>query len=155
MKRLLIIASLFVIGLLIITVAVVSHQSLSPVHVITIFKSEPGNRPPPGGWAIVQQANPYPPWIQVFNQGDKIYLSLVISKELDTSVTFSKYTFVNNVTNIEVETGSSSDYGPFEPGQKLDVAFDNPWPVPSETGFYQFRIYLGNKVVASALFEVR
>jgi hypothetical protein len=83
-----------------------------------------------------------------------MFLGLVMSKRLKEDVTFSRYTFFNKATGKEVEIEATNELGPFEPGAILEVALQNPWPVPSEPGTYEVRIYLDDKVVASAVFEV-
>ena len=124
------------------------------VEVIAIFKSEPGTPPPPGGWALAQ-TNPNPDNVQrVFNPGDEMFLGLRISDQIEKEVIFSNYAFINEDTGEEEQIGSTNDLGPFKPGQKLLVAFDNPWPVPSTPGTYKLKIYLDDSVVASAIFEV-
>jgi hypothetical protein len=124
------------------------------VEVITIFKSEPSTPPPPGGWALAQ-TNPKPDDVQrVFNPDEEMFIGLRISDRIEKEVTFSKYTFLNQETGVEEQMELADDLGPFEPGQKLLVAFDNPWPVPDIPGTYKLNIYLDDSVVASAIFKV-
>lgn len=84
-----------------------------------------------------------------------MYLGLRISNEIETSVTFSRFTYFNNETGEEIEVGSPRDLmRAWEPGQVNLLAFNNPWSVPNEPGEYEVRIYLYTRVIASARFEV-
>ncbi|OGO22208.1 MAG: hypothetical protein A2144_05140 [Chloroflexi bacterium RBG_16_50_9] len=83
-----------------------------------------------------------------------MYLGLRISERLETDITFSRYTLFNRDTGEEVEAGLPSDLGPFKPGQTTLVGFKNPWILPADPGHYELRVYLDDKVVASARFEV-
>lgn len=78
-------------------------------------------------------------------------LGLVISRQLKTEVTFSKFTFFNKAAGTEGEVESPGDLGPFKPGS---AHFLGPWEVPGEKGEYELRVYVGDEVVASALFNV-
>ena len=82
-------------------------------------------------------------------------LGLIMSKRPKEKVTFSRYTFFNEATGEEVEIEDPDELGPFWPGTEQFVALQNPWPVPSEPGMYEVRIYQDDKIVASAVFEVR
>jgi len=125
------------------------------VEVITIFPAGSGSPPPTGVWAWDGKIDPHPDRIQeVFNLGDRMYLGLRISEQLETDITFSKYTFFNRDTAKEIEVSSLGDLGPFEPGRATLVGFENPWMVPADPGNYELRIYLDNKVIASAKLEV-
>lgn len=99
---------------------------------------------------------PHPAKIQgVFDAGDKMFLGLVISKQIKNEVKFSRFTFFNKETGTEEEVRASpDDLGPFEPGGKHLLAFLDPWEVPNEDGKYELRVYIGDEVVASALFNV-
>jgi len=125
-----------------------------PAVIIHIFKAQPGAPLPPGGWGV--PGAPYPEGIQqVFAAGDKMYIGLRISRDIETNITFSKFTYFNKETGNEVEVGSASDLmRAWEPGQVDFLAFDNPWSVPEEPGYYQLNAYVDSEVVASALFQV-
>lgn len=126
------------------------------VEVIRIFKAEsPDYPPPPGGW-ISMSTGPHPSKIQeVFDPGDKMFLGLVISEQIMNEVKFSRFTFFNKDTGTEEEiVASPDDLGSFEPGRGFLTGFQNPWEVPDENGEYEVRVYLGDKVIASALFNV-
>lgn len=99
---------------------------------------------------------PHPSRIQeVFDLGDKMFLGLVISEQIANEVKFSRFTFFNKGTGTEEEIiASPDDLGPFEPGRGFLTGFQNPWEVPDENGEYELRLYIGNEVVASALFNV-
>jgi hypothetical protein len=81
--------------------------------------------------------------------------AIKLSKGLKENIIFTQYTFFNIGTSAEFKVGLPEQLGPFEPGQLPLIAFDDPWPVPTETGHYEFRVYLGNRVVARALFNIR
>ncbi len=152
MKKLLIIFMMALITSLLLAPAGCQLVRIDVVEVITIFKSEPGTPPPPGGWALVP-SNPHPDYVQyVFGPGEKMQLGLRISDRIEKEVTFSGYAFLNEDTGEEVRVGSTDDLGPFQPGQKLLI--DNPWPVPPVPGTYKLKVYLDEAVVASAVFDV-
>ena len=103
---------------------------------------------------IPAKANPYPDWIQeTFRSGSHMFPGIIIT-QLKKSVTFSRYTFYNKETGEELEIGLPADLGPFASISWNLIAQSNPWLVPSEPGIYELRVYLDEKIVASALFEV-
>ncbi len=154
MKKLNIIVTITLMSLLLLATVGCQPGETDVVEVITVFKFKPGTPVPPGGWALVP-VNPHPDNVQwVFNPGEKMYLGLRISDRIEEEVTFSRYVFLNEDMGEEVEVGSTDALGPFKPGQKLLVAFDDPWPVPAVPGTYRLKIYLDEVVVASAIFEV-
>ncbi len=77
-----------------------------------------------------------------------------MDKDLKENVTFTKYTFFNKNTSIEVNVSQAEQLGPFQPGQIPLIAFDNPWAAPIQKGQYEFRIYLDNQIVSRALFDI-
>ena len=81
-------------------------------------------------------------------------VEIIISQEEKKSVTFSKFTFFNKDTKNEVSIKTSDDFGPFASGTYILSYVDNPWTAPQEQGTYELRIYIGNDIVASAVFEV-
>lgn len=136
----------------------------SPIYLIRIFKGMPDSPVPPGGWGVsLGSPEPYPKGIQqIFVPGEKIALGLNISLGPDSkntpgeNIAFSKYTFYNTETGEEKEIEvEGDDLGPFQMHSVVLIAWLHPWPVPSAPGTYEFRVYLRNKVVASALFEVK
>ena len=133
------------------------HQTSNPVSYISVFKVRPGQRAsPPPSWAADPPVAPHPTSVQaVFNPRDRMFLGLIMSKRPKEKVTFSRYTFFNEATGEEVEIEDPDELGPFWPGTEQFVALQNPWPVPSEPGMYEVRIYQDDKIVASAVFEVR
>jgi len=132
------------------------HQTSNPVSYITVFRVRPGKLPlPPPSWGTDAQVVPYPTYVQaVFSPRDRMFLGLIMSKRPKEEITFSSYTFLNKATGEEVEIEATNELGPFEPGTEQFVALQNPWPVPSEPGIYEVRIYQDDKLVASAVFEV-
>jgi hypothetical protein len=130
------------------------------VGIIRIFKAEPGAPPPTGGWSLQSATtNPNGEEIPVFAAGDKMYIGMRISSKIKTNITFSKFTYFNKETkemNTEVEVGSSSDLMKvWGPGQVDLLAFDSPWPVPDDPGYYQLNVYLDSEIVASDIFQVK
>ena len=99
---------------------------------------------------------PHPAEIQeLFDPGEKMFLGLVISEQITNEVKFSRFTFFNKDTGTEEKVATSSDdVGPFEPGRGFLTGFQKPWDVLDENGEYELRVYLGDGVVASALFNV-
>ena len=104
---------------------------------------------------VQNPSGPYNDTIYSFNKGEEIYIYIQLESELETAVTFTKFTFYNKKTYTEEIVDLTDDYisddlGPFEPGR------DNFWvaEVPYEDGEYELKIYLGERVVASALFDV-
>ena len=155
MKRLIVLCAIVLMVLLL--AAPIGCQQSTPdvVEVIAIFPAESGSPPPTGAWAYDRKSDPHPDRIQrVFNLGDRMFLGLRISEHLEADITFSKYTFFNRDTAKEIEVNSLGDLGPFEPGRATLVGFENPWMVPADPGNYELRIYLDNKVIASAKLEV-
>lgn len=150
------------IALTIITAVIVGvflwvhWQTTHPVELIHLFKAQnesffPGS----GGWGT-NPTDPYPSRVQItFFFSDRLFFSLRTSHHIKDAISFTKYTYYNTTSEIETQVGSSSDLGPFDPGGAYLVAFENPWPVPEEPGIYQLRVYVGEKVVAWALFSVR
>ena len=157
MKKLIVLCATALMSLLLVA-SVVGCQQQAPdvIETIRIFKAgPPGSPPPTGGWAL-QASEPHPTEIQeVFNPGDRMYLGLAIGKRLVSEVTFSRFTFFNRVTGVEDKVyPAPDDFGPFEPGQTFLLAFQEPWKVPDEDGEYELRVYMGNDMVASALFNI-
>ncbi len=83
-----------------------------------------------------------------------MYVFIVVNPRRAESVTFSKYTVFNRQTEVETELPARGGLGPINPGTGIYVASDSPWDVPTQPGHYEFRVYVGSKVVASARFDV-
>jgi len=95
---------------------------------------------------------PFPTNIQeTFNPGQEMLIGIKLDKRFNSEITFSKVTLLHRETSEEVEI-ISHDLGPFEPGQVFYLPY---YSVPSKQGIYEVRVYLNQKVIASALFEVR
>ena len=156
MKKLIILGVLVITLLSIVTVAGCQKSSHDLVQNIIIYNAQsPDYPPPPGGWTF-QTSGSYPAQIQrLFDHGDKILLGLVISEDIEGEVTFSRVAFFNRSTNAEETiTISGDDLGPFEPGWRGLLGLLEPWPVPDEDGEYELRLYTGEALAASALFNV-
>ena len=125
--------------------------------VIHIFEAQPGTPSPPMGWGA--PGAPQPEGIQqVFAVGDKMFLGIVINKNIKTNIKFFKFTYFVKGVPVEEETsiGSSSDLMKvWSPGEADLLAFNDPWPVPNQPGYYQLNAYIDSQnVVGSALFQV-
>ena len=108
---------------------------------------------------INAQTGPYNTTIYTFSEGYQILIHIKLKSELETAVTFTKFTFYNKETGTEeivdlvddyTSWGLVDDLGPLDPGA------DNLWgaQVPYEGGEYELRLYLEEEVVASAILEV-
>lgn len=105
---------------------------------------------PPG------EHTPFPKEIQLtVSPGEKIFIILGISENLEDSVTFTRYAYYNKETKQEVGIETANDLGPFGAGADVLVGYSNPWPVPDQPSVYEVRVYLDKKVVASAVFKVQ
>jgi hypothetical protein len=154
MKKLLVVFVIALMPLLLLAPVGCQPDGINVVDHIMIFKSEPGDPPPPSGWAL-RPPNPYPEDIQgVFSLGGEIFFGLSLSSDISGEITFSKCTFLNQETGVEEQVGLADDLGPFEPGRTFLVGFEDLWPVPDTPGMYKIQIYLNDSVVASAVFEV-
>lgn len=154
-KSIVIAGLILVISLVLIQVAGCS-KSPAPVYFIQIFEASSVLPPSFAEGIWIMPPDPNPEHVQeVLNSGDRIYIGLVINRDNKENITFSKYTFFGRDTGQEIEVGVPSESGPFQPGQIITVAFDNPWAVPEQPGIYELRVYMGDEVVASAVFEVR
>ncbi len=109
----------------------------------------PGQQPEPATYW--QGGGAHPTAVQdFFSIGDELILGLVINLG-HNSVTFTKYTYFNTITHREQPVDyKPADLGPFQPAQQ----YIGPWPVPGERGIYELRVYLSEKIVASAIFVV-
>lgn len=124
------------------------------VRVIKVFKVKQPF-PPSGEWVRVDSPNPNPTSVQeVFSQNDSMYVGVRINPEYTSNVMFSKFTFFNQATGQEKEIGFPLESWPFKPGQIVHLGLTKPWGVPKEIGTYEIRIYQGEKVAASAVFQV-
>jgi hypothetical protein len=125
-----------------------------PIDRIQLFKAldQPGI--PTAGSLADSQKDPMPNIVREFSSSDKIFFGIRLSKDLKENVVFTKYTFFNKDTSAEFKIGLPEQLGPFEPGQITLIAFDDPWTLPTETGRYEFRVYLGNRIVSKALFNI-
>ena len=132
-------------------------SSAPPVAFIELFRVRPGNAAlVPPSFGLGAPTNPFPSGVQgVLGPREKIFFGLTVNKEAKGPVTFSSYTYYRETPSVKSETPLATDeLGPFNPGETPLVGIHNPWPVPTERGAYQLRVYLGDEVVASAIFEV-
>jgi hypothetical protein len=126
----------------------VSCTPANPVQFIKLFHTSDGAPPSyiPTGITM-----PSPDETMLLSPGDKIFLFVMLDKKYKGDINFSRITFFNKGTSDQIEIGSSHDLGPFTPGSILD----GEYYVPIQTGKYEVRIYVKDKVVARALFEVK
>jgi len=147
--QIIILASIFL--MLFLFVFTIGCSTPNTVQKIIILPRPSGDAIPPGGWALDPSTNPFPSKVQeVFQPGQELIIGIKIDEHLKNNVTFSKVTLFNRETMNEVVV-ISSDLGPFEPGQAPYLPY---YAVPNEKGSYEVRIYIDQKVIASALFEV-
>ncbi len=150
---------LALVGLLLVAAAALSGcASPEPVFDISVEKVE---QPPPGPPlpgtppSLPLTPEPHPTEVQqVFQPGDVMYVFIVVNPRLSKSVSFSKYTVFNRKSKAETDLPPNGSFGPYNPGTGFAVAYEDPWTVPAEPGNYEFRVYVGSKVVASARFDV-
>jgi hypothetical protein len=121
------------------------------VESIKLLPISQSNAPPLDGMFWQINPGPHPTVVQgSFLTGDEMQLGLVISMKTK-SISFSKYVFYNDTDKSEEPVPTtSSQLGPFEPA----VHLIGPWQVPTTAGEYEFRVYSGAIVVASAKFVV-
>ena len=126
-------------------------QNNNVIESIKLLPISQSNAPPLDGMFWQINPGPHPTVVQgSFLTGDELQLGLVISVNAE-SISFSKYVFYNATDySEELVPATSSQLGPFEPA----VHLIGPWQVPNTTGEYEFRVYSGEKVVASAKFVV-
>jgi hypothetical protein len=127
---------------------------LQPVDSIQLFKAQDQPGIPTGGWLVGSKKDPMPGIVYQFSSSDKIFCGIRLDKDLKQNATFTKFTFFNRNTSVEVTVSQPEQLGPFQPGQIPLIAFDSPWAAPTEKGRYEFRIYLDNHIVARALFDI-
>jgi hypothetical protein len=130
------------------------NTSPSTVDRIELYQVYDPQAVPPGGSLADPQKNPMPATVWDFPVGEKLYVGVRINKSLKKDVTFTKFTILNPATSAEYEVGLPEELGPYEPGQIILLNYGDPWTLPSEKGLYQFRIYLGERIVAIALVSV-
>jgi hypothetical protein len=125
-----------------------------PIDRIQLFKAldQPGI--PTAGSLADSQKDPMPTIVQEFSSSDKIFFGIRLSKDLEENVVFTKYTIFNKDTSTEFKIGLPEQLGPYEPAQVPLIAFEDPWTLPNEPGHYEFRVYLGNRIVSKALFNI-
>ena len=149
------IAMFYLFTLLAVLTVSCSHIT-NPVYSMYIVKYI-DNSLGPTKLPIVVKPNPYPDWVQQsFIPGDKLVLYITFS-HLEKAITFSRYAFYSRETSQEAETALPSSFGPFGPypddGGIRDIN-GGPWQVPDKPGKYEVRVYLGDKIEGSAVFEV-
>jgi hypothetical protein len=158
-RRTKIFLSFTVIIIVVLAASTIDYLRASPVRSIQLKSVPPGSHVMvlPGFSLLYLPKNPHPAQIQTtILPGDG--LSAIIEMDYSKgSVTFSKYTCFKRDTREETEIKTNNESGAYRPGlgQIFILGGRDGWPVPSEPGIYEFRIYMGNRIVASAVFEVR
>jgi|WetSurMetagenome_2_1015567.scaffolds.fasta_scaffold09211_3 hypothetical protein len=142
---------IFIIIGIIILWLIAGCADSGPVKGIAIVKFY-GNGAPTGPFEAL--SDPHPTGQSVFQSGDKSYVILSVNENQQNPITFSRYTFYNQKTEQEVDFGSSKDFDSWEAGQIDLINSQNPWNVPEQPGKYELRIYLVDKITASAVFRV-
>ncbi len=155
MKKLIALCAVVLMVLVLLAPVGCQQKTSDIIQNITIFKWGFGDFVPPGGWTF-QTTGPHPTEVkELFDPGDKMNLGLVIDRQTKNDITFSRFTFYNRQTGAEQEVvAAPKDYGPFEPDGEYFLGYKNPWRVPDEDGEYELRLYMGDELVASALFNV-
>jgi len=155
MKKLAVLGTLFLLVFLSTVIVGCQQKTTDIIQNITIFKWEFGDFVPPGGW-MFRITGPHPTEVQeLFDPGEKINLGLVINRQIKDDITFSRFTFYNRHTGAEQEVvAAPRDYGPFDSDGEYFLGYKNPWQVPDEDGEYELRLYMGDELVASVLFNV-
>jgi hypothetical protein len=123
---------------------------------ITVMKEPSDHRLPTGYFGPLPE-EPIPQSGVVgapYHPGDKIFIILSLSENLKDAVTFSRFTFYNQETKVEIDLPVPEGLEPFTPGQIWAVAFDDYWTVPDEPGNYELRVYVGKQEAISATFAV-
>jgi len=155
MKKLAVIGILFLLVFLLTVTVGCQQKTTDIIQNITIFKWKFGDFVPPGGWTF-STTGPHPTEVQeLFDPGDKMNLGLVINRQIKDDITFSRFTFYNRQTGAKQEVVAAlKDYGPYDPDGEYFLGYKNPWEVPGKDGEYELRLYMGDELVASALFNV-
>jgi hypothetical protein len=148
------ISLIFVIAAITGVILYLHWQTTHTVERIFLFKWQQP-QPPTGAIYATAPTNPYTNQVELtVYMNDRLFFFLRTSHHIKNSITFTKFTYYNTTLKAETQMGSTSDLGPYFPDELYLVAFNDPWPVPETPGVYQLRVYVGNKVVAWALFEV-
>jgi hypothetical protein len=131
-------------------------DSNTPVDRIELYPVHNPQEVPPGGALASPGKDPMPTYTWDFPERivTSIYVGVRISENLKEDVTFTKYTIFDPADSSEYEVGLPEELGPYEPGQIPLLNHNNPWPIPAERGQYEFRIYLDDRVVSRAIFNV-
>ena len=147
----------FLIVPLLLLLIFCSSCKAESITVIRILKVQSEGTPVETSLIWLSKTGPHPTAMQQsFNLGDELMLGFIIDPDTK-SITFTKYTYLNTTTQTETTIISDTEeLGPFKSvgGDVVSVHKVGPWSVPFQQGSYELRIYVGQKVIASALFEV-
>lgn len=147
----------FLIIVLLAVSITVSYLRTNPVRYIFLWSVPAGSPAPPptGEWDIVPR-NPHPPQSQAVCRPDEsVAVLLVLDKFPGEDLYLSRFTFYSRTGKHEIEIPAGNNQGPYQPGEIITLGIPDPWPVPDTPGIYEFRAYLGSKIVASAVFTVQ
>ncbi len=144
------------VSMVVLSMFLATGCSHNIIETINIFIAQPGVPVPTGGWAFTR-SGPHPSEIQgVFQSGDKQFMGLAFAEGAGDEIYLSRITFYNVDTGIEKEAVVvTADLGTYQGGVKYLIGHENPWIIPVENGEYKLRVYVGDDVVASAIFAVR
>lgn len=122
-----------------------------PVQVIVVLKPPPSGHPDTGGWGMIPKTDPYPTQVkETFTPEAPLWLGLRLDSRLKTNITFSFITYFNRAIKESVIISSPADLGSHQPGQVFLLQYS----APGTPGSYEVKVYLEDKLAASALFEV-
>jgi hypothetical protein len=132
------------------------NRSSEPIERIELYPAHNPPEVPPGEGLYFGSIDPMPTQAWDFPEliVTSIFVGIRISKDLKEDVTFTKYTIFDPVVSSEYELGLPEESGPYEPGQILLLNLYDPWAIPAAKGQYEFRIYLGDRIVSKALFNI-
>jgi hypothetical protein len=130
------------------------NNAIQPIERIELDKAPPGQEIPTAVSLSIIEKDPMPATKWEFLSSEKLYVGIRMSKDLKENVTFTKFTYFNKDTFVETTVGFPKELGPYEPGQLQLLNLYDKWTLPTEHGSYEFRIYLGERIVSEALFNI-
>jgi hypothetical protein len=130
------------------------NKPSEPIDGIFLYKASNERVVPPGYGLTDPEMDPTPAIVWEFKSSDKILLGIRLSKDFKEEITFTKYTFFNKDNSEELNVGLPEELGPFEPGQIPLINHRDPWTLPIETGHYELRVFLGERIVSKAFFDI-
>ena len=131
-------------------------ESTEAIDRIELYPVHNPQETPPGAWLFLEDNDPMPanPWEFREHVVTGFWVRIRINKDLKENVTFTKYTIFCTADSSEKTVGQPDDLGPYEPGQVVLLNHGRPWQIPAAYGQYEFRVYLGDRIVSQAFFNV-